>query len=236
MQERNTMKVFAATYFQRNFFLQASFQRGTVYCLVTWASRTRIWPSAGCRTTSGTLEATPTKSPSSELALEECPHISTLCPQPQQVWERQNQSVLSTVSNYTSLNPSSGPITHESFISGLFQRAILQSGTALLFGYNIPPRESAISISKALNCTSEGSNEILACFMETSVEDMVKVPSSLAVSTNSSAPSFLLPSNTSKVSHEKDLGITISNDLKPSKHCSGVVMKANKLVGFRVQI
>ena len=27
-------------------------------------------------------------------------------------------------------------------------------------------------------------------------------------------------SEISKVSHEKDLGITISNDLKPSKHCS----------------
>ena len=39
-------------------------------------------------------------------------------------------------------------------------------------------------------------------------------------------------SELSKVSHEKDLDVTISNDLKPSKHCSHVVMKANKLVGF----
>ena len=31
---------------------------------------------------------------------------------------------------------------------------------------------------------------------------------------------------------EKDLGILISSDLKPSKHCSEVVKKANKLVGF----
>ena len=36
----------------------------------------------------------------------------------------------------------------------------------------------------------------------------------------------------SKVNHEKDSGITISNDLKPRKHCSDVVKKANKLVGF----
>ena len=36
----------------------------------------------------------------------------------------------------------------------------------------------------------------------------------------------------SKVNHEKDLRITISNDLKPSKHCSDVVKKFYKLVGF----
>ena len=31
---------------------------------------------------------------------------------------------------------------------------------------------------------------------------------------------------------EKDLGITILNDLKPSQHCSEVVKTANRLVGF----
>ena len=39
-------------------------------------------------------------------------------------------------------------------------------------------------------------------------------------------------SKLSKVNHEKDLGWTISNDLKPSKHCSDIIKKANKLVGF----
>ena len=39
-------------------------------------------------------------------------------------------------------------------------------------------------------------------------------------------------SELSKVNHEKDLGVTISNDLKPDKHCSDVVKEANKLVGF----
>ena len=39
-------------------------------------------------------------------------------------------------------------------------------------------------------------------------------------------------SELSKVNHEKDLAVTISNDLKPGKHCSDVVMKANKLVGY----
>ena len=34
------------------------------------------------------------------------------------------------------------------------------------------------------------------------------------------------------VNKEKDLGILISSDLKPSQHCSEVVKKANKLVGF----
>ena len=35
-----------------------------------------------------------------------------------------------------------------------------------------------------------------------------------------------------EVNQEKDLGITISNDLKHGKHCSEVVKTANKLVGF----
>ena len=40
-------------------------------------------------------------------------------------------------------------------------------------------------------------------------------------------------SELSMVNNGKDLGITISNDLKPDKHCSDVVKKiANKLVGF----
>ena len=36
----------------------------------------------------------------------------------------------------------------------------------------------------------------------------------------------------SRVSHEKDLEVIISNDLKPCKHCSNVLKTANKLVGF----
>ena len=39
-------------------------------------------------------------------------------------------------------------------------------------------------------------------------------------------------SELSKVSHKKDLRITISNDLKPSEHCSDAIKTANKLVGF----
>ena len=39
-------------------------------------------------------------------------------------------------------------------------------------------------------------------------------------------------SKLSKVNHEKDLGVTISNDLKPDKHCSDVVTTDSKLVGF----
>ena len=35
-----------------------------------------------------------------------------------------------------------------------------------------------------------------------------------------------------KVSKEKDLGVTISSDLKPTNHCSDVVKTANKLTGF----
>ena len=38
-------------------------------------------------------------------------------------------------------------------------------------------------------------------------------------------------SELSKVNHEKDLGVTIINDIKPDKHCSDV-KKANKLVCF----
>ena len=39
-------------------------------------------------------------------------------------------------------------------------------------------------------------------------------------------------SKLSKVSYEKDLGVTISNDLKLIKHCSDVIKTANKLVSF----
>ena len=42
----------------------------------------------------------------------------------------------------------------------------------------------------------------------------------------------VIGSKLSKVDHEKDLVVTICNDLKPSKHCSDVVKTANKLVGF----
>ena len=39
-------------------------------------------------------------------------------------------------------------------------------------------------------------------------------------------------SELSKVSHEKDLWVVISIDLKSNKHCSDAVKKVNKLVGF----
>ena len=35
-----------------------------------------------------------------------------------------------------------------------------------------------------------------------------------------------------QVCHERDLRITIYNDLKQSKHCSDIVKTANKLVSF----
>ncbi|XP_045127510.1 juvenile hormone esterase-like [Portunus trituberculatus] len=63
--------------------------------------------------------------------------------------------------------------------AGLFQRAILQSGTALFTGVFVPARKGAISISKALNCTGEKSRQLFACFMNASVEDLVHAQSSL---------------------------------------------------------
>jgi len=36
----------------------------------------------------------------------------------------------------------------------------------------------------------------------------------------------------SAVNKEKNLGIIISSDLKPSQHCSEVLKTANKVVGF----
>ena len=54
-----------------------------------------------------------------------------------------------------------------------------------------------------------------------------------SISSNNQFTKYTMNSSElSKVNHEKDLGVTISNDLKPSKHCLHVVMKANKLVGF----
>ena len=34
------------------------------------------------------------------------------------------------------------------------------------------------------------------------------------------------------IEREKDLGVTVSNDLKPSQQCSEVVKKANEIIGF----
>ncbi len=36
----------------------------------------------------------------------------------------------------------------------------------------------------------------------------------------------------SKVDQEKDLGVIISNDLKPNLQCKEVIKKANKVIGF----
>lgn len=44
------------------------------------------------------------------------------------------------------------------------------------------PREGAMRISKALNCTGEESQELLACFSEADVDDLVLVPLALGVS------------------------------------------------------
>ena len=41
-------------------------------------------------------------------------------------------------------------------------------------------------------------------------------------------------SELSKVSHKKYVGVTIRNDLKPSKHCSGAVKKANKRYPYTI--
>ncbi|KAK8391303.1 hypothetical protein O3P69_017135 [Scylla paramamosain] len=76
-----------------------------------------------------------------------------------------------------------GVLSHLHILSpsseGLFQRAILQSGTALMAGSYVPAKKGAISISKALNCTGEKSQQLLACFMNASVENLVKAQSSL---------------------------------------------------------
>ena len=77
---------------------------------------------------------------------------------------------------------SGNPVTIiKSFSQGLFQRAIIQSGTALLTCIS-SSRKGAISISKALNCTGEESHELLACFKHASVEDLVQAQDSLSVS------------------------------------------------------
>jgi hypothetical protein len=51
-------------------------------------------------------------------------------------------------------------------------------------------------------------------------------------SNNNRAQYLMNGQQLSAVNKEKDLGITISSDLKPSQHCSEVFKTANKLVGF----
>ncbi|XP_050695279.1 cholinesterase 1-like isoform X2 [Eriocheir sinensis] len=58
--------------------------------------------------------------------------------------------------------------------AGLFHRAIIQSGTALMPGIFPPPRKGAIRLGKALKCNGKESHQLLACFNEASVEDLVK--------------------------------------------------------------
>ena len=71
---------------------------------------------------------------------------------------------------------------YNSFYVGLFQRAILQSGTALLPAQFGPAKKGAIAISKALNCKGEESHQLLSCFKAASVEDLVNAQSTLSVS------------------------------------------------------
>ncbi|XP_045127764.1 esterase FE4-like [Portunus trituberculatus] len=62
---------------------------------------------------------------------------------------------------------------------GLFHRAIMQSGTALLATIT-SPRRGAISISKALNCSGPTeSHQLLECFKNATMEDLVEAQNSL---------------------------------------------------------
>ncbi|KAK8391506.1 hypothetical protein O3P69_017223 [Scylla paramamosain] len=72
--------------------------------------------------------------------------------------------------------------------TGLFRRAIMQSGTALVPSLNTSPMKGAIKIGKALNCTGEKSNELLACFNEATVEDLLKAVGPISNFTESPYP------------------------------------------------
>ena len=55
----------------------------------------------------------------------------------------------------------------------------------------------------------------------------------LHIGSNNNRSNYLMNSTEiTKVKEEKDLGIIISNNLKPGKHCTEVVKTANKLIGF----
>uniref|UniRef100_A0A0P4WDU0 Carboxylesterase type B domain-containing protein n=1 Tax=Scylla olivacea TaxID=85551 RepID=A0A0P4WDU0_SCYOL len=71
--------------------------------------------------------------------------------------------------------------TNNTLLTGLFQRAILQSGTALFSAHFGLARKGAIAIGKALNCKGEDSHQLLACFKATPVEDLVEAQSILSV-------------------------------------------------------
>lgn len=73
-------------------------------------------------------------------------------------------------------------LTSTTLPSGLFQRAILQSGTALLNNMYAPAREGAIAISNKLGCIGNESQQLLDCFMKASSEEMVDAQTALSVS------------------------------------------------------
>ncbi len=60
--------------------------------------------------------------------------------------------------------------------AGLFQRAILMSGTALSpDAMNRDPREITLQVIKQLNCTSENDGEIAKCLKNAKLEDLLNV-------------------------------------------------------------
>lgn len=71
--------------------------------------------------------------------------------------------------------------------AGLFRRAIMQSGTAMI-PMNTSLKKSAIKIGKALNCTGEKSQQLMACISEATAEDLVKAPGPLQSWTESPYP------------------------------------------------
>ena len=61
-------------------------------------------------------------------------------------------------------------------MAGLFQRAILMSGTALSpDAMSRDPREITLQVIKQLNCTSENDGEIAKCLKSAKLEDLLNV-------------------------------------------------------------
>lgn len=59
---------------------------------------------------------------------------------------------------------------------GLFQRAILMSGTALSpMALSRDPKEITLQVVQQLNCTSETDSEIAKCLKKAKLDDLLRV-------------------------------------------------------------